>query len=167
LEEYLLMIKYKTAVLLGAAMEIGALIGGAKVSDAKRLYHFAVDLGIAFQINDDILDAYGDPAKVGKRPGGDILQNKKTYLWIQCQESLSSSDQIHFKSLINLPVHEAEMKLKGVLDLYDKYKVKENAQEASGRFYRQALEHLDDLSIPAEKVKPLRQFASALMQREY
>jgi len=167
LDEYLLMIRFKTAVLLGAAMEIGALIGGATTANASLLYQFAVDLGVAFQINDDILDAYGDPAKVGKRPGGDILQNKKTFLWIQCQQSLNDHDARVFQSLIQLPSEAGLEKIEGVLKLYDTYKVKERAQEASSDFYKKALGHLDQLSVPDVKVQQLKGFASALMGREY
>ena len=96
IEEYLQMIELKTAVLVACALEIGALIGGASRVDARLLYEFGRNLGIAFQLQDDILDAFGDPEKFGKKIGGDIVQNKKTYLYLKALEIAPDNADYHY-----------------------------------------------------------------------
>ena len=167
LDEYLKMVEYKTAVLLGASMQIGALIGGASESDARQLYRFAVDLGIAFQINDDVLDAYGDPSKVGKKAGGDIAQNKKTFLWISCLEAMTPSDRSRFEQLILLGKDAEQEKIQGILSLYSKYEVRQIAEERSKLFFEQGLAALKQVSIPKQRLEPLINFSNNLMIREY
>lgn len=167
LDEYLKMVEYKTAVLLGASMQMGALIGGASDSDARQLYNFAVDLGIAFQINDDVLDAYGDPSKVGKKAGGDIAQNKKTFLWISCLEAMTPVDRSTFEQLTLLGKEAEHEKIQGVLSLYSKYQVRQKAEKRSKFYFEKGLAALNDISVPKHKLNPLITFAHNLMVREY
>lgn len=167
LEEYLKMVEYKTAVLLGASMQIGALIGGASDNDARELYNFAVDLGIAFQINDDVLDAYGDPSKVGKKAGGDITQNKKTFLWISCLEAMTPADRSTFEQLILLGKDAEQDKIQGILSLYSKYQVRQKAEKRSKLYFEKGLAALEKISIPKQKLNHLITFANNLMVREY
>lgn len=165
-DEYITMIKFKTAVLLGAAMHIGATLGGGSKKNSKALYNFAIDLGIAFQINDDILDTFGDPSKVGKKIGGDIIQNKKTLLWITCQSLLSEEDEALFQSLIALTNEDNDKKVEGMKTLYKKYKVQDAASNLMKRYYKSALSHLDTMSVEEPKLDYLKKFATQLMNRE-
>ena len=166
-EEYIQMIQFKTAVLLGAAMKIGALMGGASEQDAAAIYDFAVNLGIAFQINDDILDTYGDPYKVGKKKGGDIAQHKKTYLWICCREAMDESSTALFNTYLSLPPDQESDKIQGIMQLYDRYNVLQEAKEVTQTYYNIAQRSLDNMSIDQDKKEGLIHFAENLMNREY
>lgn len=165
-EEYIDMIRCKTAVLLGAAMQIGALLAGSSSRNAEALYNFAIDLGIAFQINDDILDAFGDPDKVGKKIGGDIIQNKKTILWITCQQVMSSEDKLQFESLSGLSADDAEQKVKGIKAIYKKYKIQQKVIGIMKTYFKSAISSLDKLSIEEAKLDHLKHFATNIMNRE-
>jgi len=167
IDEYLTMIEYKTAVLLGASMQMGALIGGASMSDAEQLYKFAVNLGIAFQINDDVLDAFGDPSKVGKKAGGDIAQHKKTFLWISCLDALTPEDRSMFEGYTKLDKSDEQAKIQGILNLYSKYEVRQKAEERSSLYFKEGLAALEKMTIPKAKLMPLVTFANNLMVREF
>lgn len=167
LDEYLKMVEFKTAVLLGASMQIGALIGGASDHDALQLYKFAVNLGIAFQINDDVLDAYGDPYKVGKKAGGDIVQNKKTFLWISCLEAMNAGDHSKFEQYALLNKYDEQEKINGILRLYSKYQVRKKAEERSKFYFEKGLAALEKISTPKHKLDHIIAFAHSLMVREY
>lgn len=164
LEEYEMMIRNKTAVLLGVAMQIGAVIGTADIKEALSIYHFAVNLGMAFQIQDDILDAYGDAQKVGKMVGGDILRNKKTFLWIACIDLAKKEDLkiLHSAKLIE----SDDKKLKLILSLYEKYQVRKLAENRQTHFYKLAIQHLDVLKSTLD-IHPLIEFANVVMERKF
>lgn len=166
LNDYLEMIRLKTAVLLGAAMQIGAFCGGANRSEANHLYAFGTSLGVAFQLMDDILDVYGDPDKFGKQVGGDILANKKTFLSLKAFEKAKGSSAEELKKWYSLRDSSSE-KVENVTAIFDSLGIKEDAELEKERFYNKAIKELDALEISEEKKKPLYEFASKLMQREH
>lgn len=162
-EEYLKMIAYKTAVLLGAAMEIGALMGGASAHDAGLMYQFALNVGLAFQVRDDFLDTFGDPEKVGKKPGGDIIQNKKTLLMIRCLAHASEDEKAE---ILSNDGSNSE-KIERVIRLYLKYEVDSGAQQVQEYYYNQAMQSLDKVNTTAAHKSVLRQFAKWLLERTH
>ena len=169
IEEYLQMIEYKTAVLLGCALQLGARIGGGSPEDAKHLYEFGRNVGLAFQMQDDILDTYGDPEKFGKRVGGDIVQNKKTYLVLR---ALQSDDEVSktelqdwLKTETSTPAAEAE-KIEKVREIFNCLKVKAAAEKLKNAYQQTAFEHLAAVNAPEERKKVLRITAENLLVRE-
>lgn len=163
LPTYIKMIQFKTSVLLGCAMKIGALVGGASKEDAAALYEFALLLGTSFQIKDDYLDVYGDPEKFGKQVGGDILSNKKTLLWIEAAKRAAQKG-VDFNALAQMPADEA--KVSAFQNLYKDLEVDVFAKNEIDRYYQHALEALDKVSLSDEKVAPLKEFAAWLYGRE-
>src|SRR6056300_248879 len=163
MDTYIKMIQFKTSVLLGCAMKIGALVGGATKQDAEALYEFALLLGTSFQIKDDYLDVYGDPEKFGKQVGGDILSNKKTLLWIEAAKRAAQKG-VDFNALAQMPADEA--KVSTFQNLYKDLEVDVFAKNEIDRYYQRALEALDKVSLSDEKVAPLKEFAAWLYGRE-
>jgi len=146
---YIKMIQYKTSVLLGCAMKIGALVGGATKKDADALYQFAMLLGTSFQIKDDYLDVYGDPEKFGKQVGGDILSNKKTLLWIEAKRR--AQDQgIDFGSYSSMSPNKD--KVHSFQELYKLLAVDTYAKQEISRYYNLSLEALSKVSVEEEKI---------------
>uniref|UniRef100_UPI003D7F838F polyprenyl synthetase family protein n=1 Tax=Pedobacter sp. TaxID=1411316 RepID=UPI003D7F838F len=164
IEEYIDMIRLKTAVLVGGAMKIGAIIGGATPEEAQLIYEFGENLGIAFQLQDDILDVYGDPEKFGKQIGGDIIANKKTYLLLKLQELAGKED------LAALAEHALNttlpVKIDQITAMYDEYKVKELASEQMRQYLDKAFLALDHIQLPSSQKQVLTGLANALMHRE-
>lgn len=164
ISQYINMIRLKTSVLIGAALKIGSLLGGAGKTDADLLYEFGVNLGLAFQLRDDVLDIYGDPKKFGKQVGGDIIANKKTYLLIKAKE-LARDDNA--KSLNNwLKSDDPENKVSAITAIYNKLGVRELADAEINQYSARALESLDKLSVPEERKSPLKHFAEGLLFRQ-
>jgi len=163
LPTYIKMIQFKTSVLLGCAMKIGALVGGASTEDAAALYEFALLLGTSFQIKDDYLDVYGDPEKFGKQVGGDILSNKKTLLWIEAAKR-AAQEGVDFNAFAQMPADET--KVQAFQNLYKDLAVDAFAKSEIDRYYHLALEALDQVSLGAENVAPLKEFAAWLYGRE-
>ena len=163
--EYLEMIRLKTSVLLACAVKMGALIGQAPDADADALYRFAEKIGLAFQLQDDYLDVYGDPAVFGKKIGGDILCGKKTFLLIN---ALGRADADHKAQLLHL-LADAEMpaqeKIAAVTDLYNRLDIPTLTLQAIDRFYDEARRELEKLSLPQDKWTPLWQYACSLLGR--
>ncbi len=167
IEDYLKMIELKTAVLVACSLEIGALIGGANPKDAGALYEFGRCLGIAFQLQDDILDAFGDPKKFGKKPGGDIVQNKKTYLYLMAIEIAPMEVANKLKSLFTSETSEENNKISAVLEIFDELNIKNLTEEKKAFFWKKALMALSSVkSLPGRK-SLLENFATALMNREF
>ena len=166
IEAYLKMIEYKTAVLVGAAMKMGAIIAKASDEDQQRIYDYGRLLGIAFQLQDDYLDAFGDPETFGKQVGGDIIENKKTYLYLKALEALDddSRDQLtqlySAKSSANL-----DEKVQTVKSLFTNSGAKQLTQDAVELYTEKAFEVLDSIEIDNEKKEALRQFGQYLMTR--
>jgi geranylgeranyl diphosphate synthase type II len=139
LDTYIKMIQFKTSVLLGCSMKIGALVGGATKKDAEALYEFALLLGTSFQIKDDYLDVYGDPEKFGKQVGGDILSNKKTLLWIEA-EKRAALQRIDFSEYVAMPANED--KVESFQELYKILDVDAFAKSEIDRYYQLSLSSL-------------------------
>ncbi|MGS2764063.1 polyprenyl synthetase family protein [Sinomicrobium sp. M5D2P9] len=166
LSEYLLMIRYKTAVLVGAAMKMGAWIAGAEDSEAKAIYDFGLHLGTAFQLQDDYLDAFGDPETFGKQVGGDIMENKKTFLYLKALENLDEEDAVLLRNLYDLTPADTEEKVKTVKDLFVSSGATGLIREEIRQYTEKAFESITSLSIAAEKKQVLLEFGKKLMSRE-
>jgi geranylgeranyl diphosphate synthase type II len=165
IEEYLNMIRLKTAVLLGGSLKMGAIMGDARAKDADLLYHFGVNLGMAFQLQDDYLDVFGDEEIFGKKIGGDILCNKKTFLLIKAFEMANDEIKNELKSWIVAKDFNPEEKIKAVKSIYEKLRVKDESQLKIDEYFRLCLEYLDKVSIPAEKKRELYALVKKLVNR--
>jgi len=163
LEEYVAMITLKTSVLLAASLKLGAILGGASQSSQHHLYEFGKNLGIAFQVQDDYLDVFGDPEKFGKRVGGDILSNKKTFLLIHAMETVNPAQLMLLQNLIE---NNAPDKVEKVTQIFKDCKVDEWAQEFKNKYLQTALQHLEDTAVMKVRKEPLMQLAAYLIQRE-
>jgi len=166
-DEYINMIRLKTAVLLGGLLKIGALIAGANDHDASLLYNFGEQLGIAFQLQDDILDVYGDPEKFGKQVGGDILSNKKTYLLIKALELAKDDHLQQLNHWLSVEDFDAVQKVKAVRDIYTQLGIREQAENEMNKYAQSALQNFESISLPEERKSILKQFADQLLVREY
>lgn len=163
--DYLHMIEYKTGVLLGGALQAGAIMGGAKTEDTERLYRFGCKIGAAFQIMDDWLDTFGDPNKTGKRIGGDILERKKTFLMVKAYE-LSSPKQRNTLNTIYANESDDTEKIHAVMALFDALHISEVTKTEIQQQYTEALEELSSLPISKEALAFFHSFAAYLIQRE-
>ncbi|HEY0030164.1 MAG TPA: polyprenyl synthetase family protein [Bacteroidia bacterium] len=168
IQQYIKMIELKTAVLLGGALKIGAMIGGAREEDAQRLYDFGKHIGIAFQLQDDILDVYADAAKFGKQKGGDIIANKKTYLLLKAIEMAEGNRYMkeELQQWINAPQFDAKEKVEAVTNIYNFLNVKDLARTEMQKHYELALTFLKDIPVAESKKQNLIAFAESLMVRE-
>ena len=164
--DYIEMIRLKTAVVLGGALKIGALIGGASNKDAALLYTFGEQLGIAFQLQDDILDVYGDPEKFGKQVGGDIMANKKTYLLIKALETTDHVKATELNHWLSLKVFNAAEKVNKVTAIYDHLGIKQIAINAMRAYADAAFEALEALTLSLDRKQYLQEFADGLLIRE-
>ncbi|MDT8413058.1 MAG: polyprenyl synthetase family protein [Vicingaceae bacterium] len=166
IDNYLKMIELKTAVLLGASLKMGAIIAGASKSDAKHFYEFGKNIGVAFQLMDDILDVYGNPEKFGKQVGGDILANKKTYLLLKTMELANGALRKELEFCLNSKTLSPENKITRVKSIYNQLKIKEKSIDEMNHFYNTAIAHLDSIEAPKEKKAIFENFAKKLMHRE-
>jgi geranylgeranyl diphosphate synthase type II len=162
-DEYLQMISLKTSVLLASSLRMGAILGGAGERNQNLIYEFGKKLGLAFQVQDDYLDAFGDPEKFGKQVGGDILANKKTFLLIHALESL---DPARKKELEQLLESGGEDKVEKVLAIFRASGVDQWAGELKEKYVNEAFEHLEDIAVLARRKEPLRKLAIYLTQRQ-
>jgi geranylgeranyl diphosphate synthase type II len=164
--QYLDMIRLKTAVLLGFALELGALLAGASAADAEHLRQFGTDIGLAFQLRDDLLDVYGDAATFGKRVGGDIISDKKTFLLLTAQAQADAAQQATLVRHLGQPVLDAEAKVQAVRGIYDELQIRSQTEALINDYFQAALLHLERLQVPAARKEPLRQLALQLLERE-
>ena len=165
--EYLEMIRLKTAVLLATALQMGATVAGATEVDIQHLYDFGLNMGMSFQLQDDILDLYSDVEVFGKRHGGDIADNKKTYLYLKALELASEKDRKRLEHLFTLRIdHDEEEKIEEVQAIYDHLHVKEAVEQVMLDYDRKAIESLAAVSLPEEKKKHLRTYAELLSGRK-
>ena len=165
-EEYLHMIELKTAVLIAASLKIGAILGGASEKDAEDLYEFGLNMGIAFQLQDDLLDTYGDPDVIGKKRGTDIIDNKKTFLMINALEKASAPEKEELCAWLTREEFDSTEKISAITDIYDKLKIRELTEGRIKDFYAVAMASLKRLNRPEEKKEELFNFASYLMSRQ-
>lgn len=168
IDDYIHMITNKTSVLLATALKLGAWIAEASDQDATHLYDFGKNVGIAFQIQDDILDTFGSDPKVGKQIGGDILNNKKTYLYLKSLELHIPEKQNRLKTLFQSKNEiDGQAKIDEVTALFKEVHVNVYAEELKEAYLTLGLSHLDAVEVPAEKKEILKNFASFLLQRKY
>lgn len=165
LDEYLEMIRLKTAVLLGSVLKIGAIMADADEQGKKAVYDFGIALGIAFQLQDDLFDCYGDVKVFGKLPGGDIADNKKTYLYLKALELASDDDKRRLEDFFKMPKGRDDAKMKAVLEIFDKYNVRQIVTDVMTNYYENSLRHLDSIALPEERKTVLRNYASSLYNR--
>lgn len=165
-EEYIEMIRLKTAVLLAASLKIGAILAGASAEDAANLYNFGMHIGVAFQLQDDLLDVYGDPEVFGKKIGGDILCNKKTYMLIK---ALNRSDDKQLKELnrwLNDVNCQPAEKIEAVTGIYNQLSIRNVCENKMLEYYTLAMESLAAVAVAEERKKELKNLAKMLMYRE-
>jgi geranylgeranyl diphosphate synthase type II len=165
LDAYLEMIRLKTAVLLGSVLKIGAIVAKADAENQKAIYDFGINLGIAFQLQDDIFDCYGDVKVFGKMTGGDISDNKKTYLYLKALELASEEDRNTLLQLFAMPKGRDEEKIQTVLNIYDKYNVRNIVTDLMTKYYEDSLKNLDEVNVPEERKQVLRDYAAYLYTR--
>jgi geranylgeranyl diphosphate synthase type II len=165
-DEYLRMIELKTAVLIAASVKIGAVIGGAEDKDSDLLYEFGRNLGLAFQIQDDLLDIYGDVKVFGKMQGGDIVSNKKTFLYVKALE-IASVDQLkRLHEQFAMKEFDPETKVKKVIDIYDQLNIKAITENLANDYINTAFNQLDKIGVVKERKEELSQVASSLIGRD-
>ncbi|GGK73154.1 polyprenyl synthetase family protein [Rufibacter glacialis] len=167
IEEYLHMIRLKTAVLLGFSLELGALINNAAAEDARHLKEFGINMGIAFQLRDDLLDVYGDQAKFGKRVGGDILSDKKTYLLLTALERSSATQRKELVKWQSKTKPETEQqKVEAVKEIYDGLNIQSITQNQINHYFQKGLHHLNEVNALNSKKELLRLLAIQLIERD-
>jgi len=163
-DEYLHMINLKTSVLLAASLQMGAILGGTGERNQQLIYEFGRKLGLAFQVQDDYLDAFGDPEKFGKQTGGDIKANKKTFLLIHALETAPPSQKQELLHWLNT---NDDSKVPAILAIYKQSKVDEWAKELKEKYITEAFAHLEDIAVLSKRKEPLKQLALFLTQRQY
>lgn len=166
LPEYLKMIEYKTAVLVGAAMKMGAIVAGTTEENCSLIYDFGLNLGIAFQLQDDYLDAFGNPETFGKQVGGDIIENKKTYLYLKALQHADKVQKSELKRLFSIQPENSEEKIQKVKKLFVSTGADDATRKAIEDYTFKAFETLQKLDINEEKKTLLKNFGEKLMQRK-
>jgi geranylgeranyl diphosphate synthase type II len=164
LEEYLKMTELKTSVLLAASLKMGSILGGAGERNQNLLFEFGKKLGIAFQVQDDYLDAFGNPEKFGKQVGGDIRSNKKTFLLIHAFESGSEAVKKELKKLVK---EDGPQKIEKVLQIFRDCKADEWSLKLKDKYLDEALYHLEEIAVLSKRKTPLKEFAEFLVKRDH
>lgn len=167
-DEYINMIRLKTSVLLGFALELGGIISNADEKTTELLYEIGVNMGLGFQLKDDLLDVYGDPEKFGKQVGGDIIENKKTWLLLKALEKSKASNSALYEELQNWISRSGKdtEKVKAVTEIYDKLGIKTAAENLANAYFEKGLNALEAIQVNDERKLPLKEFAAYLMARE-
>ncbi len=163
--EYLKMIEYKTAVLVGAAMKMGAIVAQTSNENANAIYDFGLNLGIAFQLQDDYLDAFGNPETFGKQVGGDIIENKKTYLYLKAIEFASANEKEQLLHLFSIQPSDNTDKINSVKEIFNQTGASEATQKAIQNYTFKAFETLEKMNIGSDKKAILKAFGEKLMSR--
>jgi geranylgeranyl diphosphate synthase type II len=164
LDEYIRMIELKTSVLLAASLQLGSILGGASEGNRQHLYGFGKNLGIAFQVQDDYLDAFGDPGKFGKDVGGDIRQNKKTFLLIHALQVANDEQRQQLQYLMQ---NNSPDKVRCVLEIFEACNVGDWAKDLKQQYLDKAFYHLEEIAVVSSRKKPLMELANFLVQREH
>ncbi|WP_426789776.1 polyprenyl synthetase family protein [Sphingobacterium sp. WOUb80] len=166
MSEYLEMIRLKTSVLLGGALQLGAILSGADEQQQQLIYEFGENVGLAFQLQDDILDAYGDPDTFGKIVGGDIMINKKTFLLVKLMAVISDEDKTVLQRLLEATMETVPSKVADMLALYEKYGIKTAADELKDIYTQRAFEKMEALNVPNDRKEALLVLANNLLVRQ-
>ncbi len=164
-DEYIEMIRLKTSVLLACAIKIGAVLADAPQEDADLLYRFGEQLGLAFQLQDDLLDVYGDPKVFGKAIGGDITSNKKTYMLINAVNRANGEQRKELERWIAAKDFDRQEKIAAVTRLYNEIGIRELCEAKINNYFEQASQTLDAVNVPEERKTPLRQYMEELLHR--
>lgn len=164
--EYLKMIEYKTAVLVAAAMKMGAIIAQTSKENSKLIYDFGLNLGLAFQLQDDYLDAFGDPKTFGKQVGGDIIENKKTFLYLKALEFSTTDKKEVLTQLFSVQLEDNETKINAVKEIFNSTGASDATQKAIQEFTLKAFETLEKIDISEDKKEILKKFGENLMSRK-
>ena len=165
-DEYIEMIRLKTSVLLACALEIGAILGGASEADQENLYCFGEQIGLAFQLQDDLLDVYGDPKVFGKNIGGDITSNKKTYMLINAINQADAAQRKKLMKWIEAATFDRNEKVKAVTRLYDEIGIRQLCEQKMEGCYQLGLQHLAKVNVSEERKAILKNYAAAMMKRQ-
>ena len=165
--EYIEMIRLKTSVLLACATKMGALLADASEADAQNLYKFGEQMGLAFQLQDDFLDVYGDPAVFGKAIGGDITSNKKTYMLINAFNLATPSQRDELMHWVTATDFDRQEKIQAVTHLYNIIGIDRLAQKRIAYYYDESLKYLEAISVADQRKQQLRQYAADMMHRQY
>lgn len=166
-EEYIEMIRLKTSVLLACALRMGGLLADASATDLENLYHFGEQVGLAFQLQDDFLDVYGDPKVFGKNIGGDIVCNKKTYMLINAYNRANNAQRTELEKWISAKDFDANEKIAAVTRLYDEIGIRELAQQKIEFYFSRSLQYLEQVSVDGERKSVLRNYVLGMMHRAY
>ncbi|MCM8569428.1 polyprenyl synthetase family protein [Gramella jeungdoensis] len=166
ISDYLLMIEYKTAVLVGASLQMGAIVAGTSKECKEAIYQYGRLLGIAFQLQDDYLDAFGDPETFGKQAGGDIIENKKTFLYLKTVELAGRSEALQLEHLYSISPAENSGKIEAVKALFESSGAAELTRKEIENYTDKAFRILDKIELPEAKKDPLRKFGQMLMERQ-
>lgn len=165
-EEYIEMIRLKTSVLLACSMKIGAILAGASNEDADTAYKFGERIGLAFQLQDDLLDVYGDPAVFGKAIGGDIVSNKKTYMLINALQRADKQQRETLESWISRDTFEHEEKIASITNIYDELGIRTLCQRKIDEYFNESEAYLDKVSVPENAKAQIRSYTANMMRRE-
>lgn len=165
-DEYIEMIRLKTSVLLACAVKIGAILAGASVEDQNNLYKFGEQIGLAFQLQDDLLDVYGDPKVFGKNIGGDITSNKKTYMLINAVNRADEAQRKELMGWINAETFDRDEKVKAVTALYDQIGIRQLCEQKMEACYTEAQRYLAQVSVDEDRKAELKAYAAAMMKRQ-
>ncbi|WP_281613488.1 polyprenyl synthetase family protein [Flammeovirga sp. SubArs3] len=166
-EEYIEMIRLKTAVLIGFALRLGALIGGATDEQSKVVEEFGVNVGLGFQLKDDILDVYADQDKFGKQVGGDIISNKKTLMLIKALKQAEGADAVELQNWLVAKDFDKEEKVAAVTDIYNRLGIREMATEKSNEYFTKGFAALENLDVPEDRKNLLKEFGVYLQNRDH
>ena len=166
IDEYLEMIRLKTAVLIAGSFKMGALLGNASQEDAERLYQFGINLGLAFQLQDDLLDVFADQDKFGKKIGGDIIANKKTFLLLQALASANREQKAELQDWIDRKEFVPEEKINAVKNIYIDLKLQHISQQKSNELYQKAMEEIDAINVHSDRKQAIIKLAQMIMKRE-
>lgn len=166
IDEYIKMISLKTAALVGFCLELGAVINGASDADAKHLKAFGIKIGIAFQLRDDLLDVFGDQNKFGKRVGGDIVSDKKTFLLLTAFADADAQQKQVLESWIGKEGADEAQKVQAVTEVYEQLGLRQKTETLINTYFEEAMQHLEQVQAPAGKKQLLQQLAFRLMERD-
>ncbi len=165
-DEYIEMIRLKTSVLLACACKVGAIMADAPAEDVENMYKFGEKLGLAFQLQDDLLDVYGDPAVFGKNIGGDITSNKKTYMLINAVNRANAAQREELMKWIEAKEFDRNEKVKTVTELYNEIGIRELCQKKMDEYYQESLVYLAKINLPEERKAELKAYAAEMMKRQ-
>lgn len=166
-EEYIEMIRLKTSVLLACALKIGAILAGASAEDADNLYRFGEKIGLAFQLQDDYLDVYGDTRIFGKAIGGDITSNKKTYMLINAVNRANAQQRVQLEHWIEATDFDRDEKIAAVTQLYNEIGIDRLAQEKIANYFEESRKYLEAVTVADERKEELKAYAQKMMKRQY